>query len=254
MVNTFAIGPNLRLPRFDQWSAGVQHDFGHRIAGNFEWLRKRGTGGLVYQSTGVSGIDDSGLGLTYGVGGNYVLENARVDRYDEAIVSVRQKFGDQYEWMASYTRSSAVSNAVLDINADQPLQVANNFGAMPWDAPNRFLGWAYLPLPWRDWAVAAMVDYRTGFPYSIVDEHGYVQGAVDAQRYPSNFALNLSIERRFVFRGYRLAARIGANNVTAHRNPTAVNNVVGSPEFGTFYGDEGRHFVVRVRFLGRLKQ
>ena len=254
MVNTFAIGRNLRLPRFNEWSAGVQHDFGHRIAGEFEWLRKRGTDGLVYQSTGTTGIGDNGPELSYGLGGNYVLENARVDRYDEAMVSVRQKFGDQYEWMASYTRSSAVSNAVLDINADQPLQVANNFGAMPWDAPNRFLGWAYLPLPWRDWAVAAMVDYRTGFPYSVVDEHGYVQGAVDAQRYLSNFDLNLSIERRFVFRGYRLAARIGANNLTAHRNPTAVNNVVGSPSFGTFYGDEGRHLVVRVRFLGRLKQ
>ena len=252
LVNTFAIGRNLRLPRYNEWSAGVQHDFGHRIAGNFEWLRKRGNGGFVNEAMGTSGIDLGSLGRGYGLGGNYVLQNARVDRYDEAIVSVRQKFGDQYEWMASYTRSKTVSNAVLDINADQPLQVANNFGAMPWDAPNRFLGWAYLPLPWRDWAVAVMVDYRTGFPYSVVNEHGYVQGAVDAQRYSSNFDLNPHIERRFVFRGYRLAARVGMNNVIGHRNPTAVNNILGSPSFGTLYGDEGRHFVLRVRFLGRL--
>ena len=106
--------------------------------------------------------------------------------------------------------------------------------------------------PQYRWAVAAMVDYRTGFPYSVVNEHGYVQGAVDAQRYPSNFDLNPHLERRFVFRGYRLAARVGMNNVTGHRNPTAVNNIVGSPSFGTFYGIEGRHFVVRLRFLGRL--
>ena len=43
--------------------------------------------------------------------------------------------------------SRAVSNAVLDVSVDQPLQVANNFGRMPWDAPNRLLGWGYLPLP-----------------------------------------------------------------------------------------------------------
>jgi hypothetical protein len=254
VVNTFAIGRNLRVPRYEQWTAGVQHDFGHRITGSFEWLRKRGDGGFVYEATKAGAVDLNGPGLSYGFGGNHVLTNARADRYDEAAITVRQTFGEQYGWMASYTRSSAVSNAVLDINVDQPQQVANNFGAMPWDAPNRFLGWAYLPLPWRDWAVATMADYRTGFPYSVVDQHGYVQGQVDSHRYPSNFDWNLHIERRFVYRGYRLALRVGANNLTGHRNPTAVNNVMGSAEFGTFYGDEGRHFVVRVRFLGRPRR
>jgi hypothetical protein len=254
LVNTFAIGPHLRLPRYNEWSAGVQHDFGHRIAGTFEWLRKRGDDGFVYAAAETSGLDTNGLGLSYGFGGNYVLTNARSDRYDEASIMVRQTFGEQYGWMASYTRSRALSNSVLDINADQPLQVANNFGAMPWDAPNRVLGWAYLPLPRRDWAVATMVDYRTGFPYSVVDEHGYVQGGADSHRYPANFDWNLHIEKRFMFRGYRLALRLGANNLTAHRNPTAVDNVTGAATFGTFYGSEGRHFVVRVRFLGRPRR
>jgi hypothetical protein len=30
-----------------------------------------------------------------------------------------------------------------------------------------------------------------------------------------------------------------------------VNNVSGAPGFLEFLGDEGRHFVVRIRFLGR---
>jgi Carboxypeptidase regulatory-like domain len=253
LVNTFGVGRNLRLPRYDQWSAGAQHEFGHRVTANLEWQRKRGSTGFVYAPSGTANVVDvNALALSYGLGGNYVLSNLRVDRYDEASITVRQRLGQQYEWMASYTRSSAISNTVLDINADQPLQVANNFGAMPWDAPNRAMGWAYLPLPWHDWAVAALVDYRTGFPYPVVDQTGAVQGAVDSHRYPSTFDLNLHIERRFVYRGYRLALRVGANNLTAHRNPTAVNNVAGAAAFGTFYGDEGRHFVVRVRFLGRL--
>lgn len=255
LVSTFAIGPGLRLPQYGQWSAGAEHEFAHRVMASIEWLRKRGASGFTYAAEGGTHTADvNPLALSYGFGGNYLLTNARVDRYDEASITVRQTFGDQYGWMASYTRSSAVSNAVLDINVDQPLQVANNFGAMPWDAPNRAMGWAYLPLPWHNWAVAALVDYRTGFPYPVVDQYGVVQGAVDGQRYPSTFDLNLHIERRFAFRGYRLALRLGANNLTGHRNPTAVNNVVGAPEFGSFYGDEGRHFVARVRFLGRVKQ
>jgi len=33
--------------------------------------------------------------------------------------------------------------------------------------------------------------------------------------------------------------------------PATVNNVAGAPQFP---GDEGRHFVVRVRFFGRAAQ
>jgi hypothetical protein len=29
---------------------------------------------------------------------------------------------------------------------------------MPWDAPNRFLGWTYLGLPWKNWSIAALAD------------------------------------------------------------------------------------------------
>jgi len=65
--------------------------------------------------------------------------------------------------------------------------------------------------------------------------------------------LNLAIERTLTLHGYRFALRIGANNMLDRLNPTAVNNVVGSPQFLQFYGGEGRHFVARVRFFGRAR-
>jgi hypothetical protein len=43
------------------------------------------------------------------------------------------------------------------------------------------------------------------------------------------------------------------NNVTDHHNFNVVNNTLGSPNFMTFYGSTGRHFVIRLRWLGRLK-
>ena len=256
LVTTFATGRGLRLPRFVQWSAGADHDFGHGIGGRVEWMRKRGGDGFVYApasgpETPPGGINIQPTGLAYGFGGTYELTNQRHDAYDEVAFTARQSFGDQYGWMASYTRSRAVSNAVLDISVDQPLQVTNNFGAMPWDAPNRLLGWAYLPTPWKNWAVAVLVDFRTGFPFSVTNQSGLVVGAVDAQRYPDNFDLNLHVERRFTFRGYRLGLRLGVNNLTAHRNPTAVNSVIGSPQYLQLFGDEGRHFVIRIRWFGK---
>jgi len=115
------------------------------------------------------------------------------------------------------------------------------------------MGWAYLPVPFagKNWAVALLADWRTGFPFAVLNGNGTVAGAVDSHRYPSNFDFNLHIERRFEFAGYRFALRLGANNLTDHRNPTAVNNVIGSPQYLQFFGDEGRHFVIRVRVFGK---
>jgi hypothetical protein len=69
-----------------------------------------------------------------------------------------------------------------------------------------------------------------------------------------NFDLDLAVERRIILRGYRFALRGGINNLTNSRNPTAVNNIFGSPQFLQFYGYEGRHLVLRVRFFGRAKK
>jgi hypothetical protein len=50
---------------------------------------------------------------------------------------------------------------------------------------------------------------------------------------------------------YRFAVRGGVDNLTNQKNATAVNNVIGSPQYLQFFGNEGRHFVARIRFFGR---
>jgi hypothetical protein len=253
-LTTFVAGGPLKMPRYVNWSASIEHDFGHRLAAKVDWLRKRGRDGFVYAPQSASPVVDlQPQALGYGYGSSYILSNERRDAYDEVAISARQSFSGQYEWFASYVRSRAVSNAVLDVSVDQPIQVLNNTGRMPWDAPNRFLGWGYLPVPFlsKNWAFAYLLDYRTGFPFSVTTDGGVVVGPVDSHRYPTTFDLNLSIERIFTFRGRRFALRAGCNNVTDHVNPTAVNNVIGAPEYLQFFGSEGRHFEFRVRFFGK---
>jgi hypothetical protein len=181
----------------------------------------------------------------------YVLSNLRRDSYNSTEFTAHQTFPGQFEWMASYVRSHALSTAVFNQSIDQPLNVQNNFGPLPWDAPNRFLNWAYFPLPWKKWAISYLIDLRPGFPYTVQDANGNVIGGVDSHRFPVNFDLNLHIERRFEFHGHRFALRAGVNNITDHKNPTAVYNTVGTPQFGQFIGDEGRHAVLRIRFFGK---
>ena len=169
---------------------------------------------------------------------------------------IRQSLAAQFEWMASYTWSRAQSNAVLDLSVDQPLKVTSNLGPLPWDSPHRILSWGYLPvfgIPFmrKDWAISYLLDARSGFPFSIQDDTGAIVGGVNSRRYPFNVDLNLHIERRFTFGGYRFAVRAGINNLTNSRNWTAVNNVIGSTQYLQYYGDEGRHAVLRIRFFGR---
>lgn len=256
-LTTLLPGHNLRLPRSDQFSAGLEHDFGHGISGTVDWLRKRGRDGFVY--TAVPGTTPLNVPIIQSqffpgdVGGSYVLSSVRRDRYDEYSVTIRQSLAKQYVWLASYVHSNATSNAVLDVNIDQTLQLANDFGPVPWDVPNRILSEGYLPMYFKNWAVAYLADWRTGFPFSVVNPANQVVGGVDQRRFASNFDLNAHLERRFGLFHYRFAIRLGANNLTNHRNATAVNNVIGAPDYLHFYGFEGRHVVVRLRLFGRIK-
>lgn len=244
-------GP-LKLPRATNWSLSVDQEVTSHILATFKYLRRRGTDGFDFLNTLAPNGTPSLLPFPNGsVPGIYQLDNLRRDDFDSVQFIVRQTFSGQYEWTASYTRSSAQSNAVLDFNTLTPLQVLADLVPMPWDTPNRFLGSAYLPTPWKNWAVAILVDARTGFPFSAQQPNGLISGPVDSYRYPFNFDLDFAIERMITLRGYRFALRGGVDNLTGARNPTAVINTIGSPQYLTFLGDEGRHFVVRVRFFGR---
>jgi hypothetical protein len=252
-LSTFTIGnAPLVLPRATNWTLAVNHEVSSRVFVTAKYLRRRATDGFAFINTLAPNAPPSLLPLPdAGAAGIYQLTNLRRDDSDSVQVSVHQTLSGQYEWMASYTRSRALSNGVLDPNTAQPLQVLANAVPMPWDAPNRLLAWAYLPLPWKNWAVSVLADMRTGFPFSVRDASGVILGPVDCYRYPMNFDLNIAIERMVILRGYRFALRGGVENLTDQANPTAVNNVTGTPQFLQFLGDEGRHFVVRIRFFGR---
>ncbi len=94
------------------------------------------------------------------------------------------------------------------------------------------------------------MEARDGFPYSVVTDYGATVGEINAYRFPAYFDLDLHLERRLRLGRRMVALRGGFSNITNHRNPTVVNSVLGSPDFLTFYGSQGRHLVFRLRWLG----
>lgn len=237
--------PRLHAPLFRNLSLGVDHQFPHHIRASLSLLRKRGGDGFAYINTLPAPIVAPAAQI-------FNLTNARHDEYDSAQVIVHHAIRGRYEWMASYTRSRARSTAVLDPSLEQTLLLGTeNTGPLPWDAPNRFLSWGYLPTPFKNWAVAYLLEQRSGFPFSIQHDTGELIGAPDTHRFPAYFDLNLHVEWRTHLGKYRFALRGGANNLTDHHNYTVVNNTLESPQFLTFYGSNSRHFVARLRWLGK---
>lgn len=253
-ASVFLRGPGrLKTPRYRNWNAGVEHRFSTDLHARLQYLRRRGENGLMYvNAVGAAGppLDPAAYGAQ-SFEAIYRLANLRRDTYDAIELTLRQTFRKQYEWLASYTRSRSRSNAVVDATIDEPLLVENNAGPMPWDTPNRFLSWGYLPAFREKWAVAYLLEARDGFPFSIQNDQGAVVGRVGQYRYPFFFELNLHLERRFVFHRHKWAFRFGYNNLTNRANPNVVINDITSPRFLSMYGGQRRALNLRLRWLGK---
>jgi hypothetical protein len=239
VVTSFAVDERvLKIPRFTHWSLGVERKMPHSIYLQLQFLEKRGRDGWTFVNQGS------------GLSGNFRLEGLKQDRYDSVEISTRHTFQGNHVFFASYTRSKAHSNAVFDFSIDSLLFSPQAGGPLPWDTPNRFLSWGWMPLPGK-FDLAYSLDWRDGFPFSLVNQNQQLVGAPDSSRFPQYFSLDLQLERRIRLFGFLWALRAGFNDITNRSNPTAVNNNVDSPDFLTYGGITGRALTARIRLLGR---
>ncbi len=239
VVTSFVVDDRmLKIPRFTNWSLGLERRMPHAIYLQLQFLEKRGRDGWTFVNQGG------------GFSGNFQLEGLERDRYDSVEISTRHTFKGGHALFASYTRSRAHSNAVLDFSIDSPLFSPQAGGPLPWDTPNRFLSSGWMPLPWN-FALAYSLDWRDGFPFSLLNQNQQLVGAPDSMRFPEYFSLDLQMERRIRVFGFMWALRAGFNDITNRSNPSVVNNNVDSPDFLTYSGIQGRALTARVRLLGR---
>ncbi|MFB3813668.1 MAG: TonB-dependent receptor domain-containing protein [Terriglobales bacterium] len=232
----------LQQPRSLNWSLGIEHKLPYEVYVRAEFLQKRLTHGQTFVPAG--GPDQ--------LFGDYILTNARENRYDAFTFTARRTFRNVYPMLVSYTRSSARTNAYLDYSADN-IVFGPQFGApLPWDAPNRILAWGWYPFV-KKIDLGYSLEWRDGFPFPIVNENQVVVSKHETQRFPRFFSLSIAGERRFQLAGLFLAFRVTIENLTNQRNPTFVNNNLDSPHFLTFSGLGHRVFTGRIRFLGRSK-
>ena len=239
----------LRAPGLLNWSLALERKLPAAIYFKAGFLEKRGYDGFDYVDEGLlitpSGLPSSGL---------FTLQNGRRDKYDAVTLSFRHTFQQQYPLFFSYTRSKAHSNAVLDSTLDLPFFSPQVPGPLPWDSPNRVQSWGVAPfrLPWiHGLEFEYSFDWRTGYPYNVVNLEQELVGLPGQVRFPDFASLNLHVEKRFHLFGFEWALRAGFNNITNRQDPAVVDNNIDSPTFGAFSNFQHRAFTGRIRFLGR---
>ena len=230
----------LRQPRFTTTSAGWQQKIRRNTLVGLELLARNGYHGFVY-------VDQDPAQP----GGTFLLQDSRKDRYRAATVTLSHIFSEDAEVYGAYTRSRARTNEVLNPGLGSIFFAAQQSAPLAWDAPNRLLTWGWTPTHIWKIQFSYFFEYRTGYPFSVVNLQQQLVGPPNSSRFPAYENLNLALEKKFALRGYLWAARIEMVNALGHQNPNVVVNNIDAPNFGQLSGGQHRAFTARVRFAGR---
>src|SRR5262249_27430875 len=103
-------------------------------------------------------------------GGSLLLQNNRNDRYVAGEFSARHSFNENAQFEVDYTRSRTTTNEALDPTLAQLILATQQAGPLSWDAPDRFVGSGWSPIPVWGLLLSGFVEYRTGFPFSVLNE------------------------------------------------------------------------------------
>lgn len=229
-------------PRSVRWSLQVDQGITEDLIFRVGYLQRNTTNDLI--------IDPIEQGINSGA---LLLSSRGEARYRELQFLVdynRTRFG---KFHISYVFSSAKGdlNTADVISGDFPAFVVrpNEYAPLPFDAPHRLLVYGQINLP-HDIRLAPLFEFRSGFPYSAVNERlEFVGERNQAGRFPKYLSLDAQITKGFdlpFFKNKRIRAGAALFNITNHFNPRDVQNNITSPNFRDFYNSQG--FGVKVKF------
>lgn len=188
--------------------------------------------------------------------GIYQLGNGGSSSYREILVMSRVRLQKNRDLFFSYTRNRSVGDlntfGSFGGNVINPILRKNEYSRLNFDAPNRFLFWGEFGLPFGI-NLSPVIDWRTGFPYSVIDQNQNFVGRRNADnRFPDFFSADVQIFKdiKVGFRGkeYKLRAGVKFFNVTNHFNPRDIQNNLNSSDFGTFYNSVSRKMRFKFEF------
>jgi hypothetical protein len=235
---SYVTAANLRTARSSSWNLSYEHRLTASWSVHASVLERRGSNELM--------VDP----IRTAAGAQLLLESDGSSLYRDAEVGVHFTHAPGFDINATYVRSSSQG----DLNP-----FSNFFGTVLWpivgtdaygpssaDVPHRLLVRGRLST--GRWLMLEIMDWRSGFPYSVVNESLDFVGSRNANRFEDTMRVELGAERRVHVGRFRPWVGLRVNNPFNTFSPSDVQNNLASPAFGTFYNSEYRRWRLIIRF------
>jgi len=236
--------PGNFTPRATTGSIQIEQPVTERLRLRVGYMQTESSGLVILNSSAPDPVTNSAVRLLSGDGQS---------RYAQFEATARMRLDDNRQLFFSYVRSHArgdlndFANYLGSFPA--PIVHANQVADLPGDLPHRFLLWGAVKLP-AGFRISPLFEYRTGFPYSAVDEFQHYSGPPNSHRFPNFLSLDARLSKDIqVNAKYAVRLSLSSYNLTGHFNPEAVRWNVADPAYGLFFGQRGRRFTADFDIL-----
>ena len=282
---------DMRAPRTDEYSIGVDREITRGLAAAVAYVRKRGTDfigwmdiGGVYREEQQPVADGTSLPVfvltTSTAGQRFLLTNPTGYslEYDGLVIALEKRHSSGWQAFGSYTysqtrgllassgtgaaaaQSSTVALPTAPIGRD-PNELTNARGRLPNDRPHMFRVMATTVLPRTAVAVAANLQHYSGKPWAASVQRALPQGNVrilieppGTRRLSAQTLLDLRVSRAFQLPGAQVEVLLDVLNAL---NDTAAEGLATDNYVSATFGEptvfmDPRRVMLAVRLqLGR---
>jgi hypothetical protein len=230
---------NLQTPRSRTWDIGYDQRLNKQWSFHVAGVQRSGSHELILEPEQV--------------GGAATLELSSEGRSNYRGVEVGMHFsrGPNADLNVTYARSSAAGDLNTLTNYFDTILVPvvgqNAYAPANADVPNRLMARGRV-MPTPRWLLLGIFDWRSGLPYSVVNEALDYVGPRNDRRFPTYLRLEVGAERRFKILKFQPWIGMRVWNALNSFLPTDVQNNIASPAFGSLYNSEYRQFRIQVRF------
>jgi hypothetical protein len=209
------------------------------ITGNIEWDQRFGRRFLLKVNYLQRGGGDEFVLEPDHASGEIRLLSTGTSSYRELELTTRYLGGERRDITVSYVRSHGTANLN---NYDQfygnirnPILRADQHNLIPTDVPNRLLVRGTIGFPGK-WDFAPVLEMRSGFPWSAVNEYyDFVGERNRAGRLSRVNTLDFQLSRPWQFGKYRFRAGIKVYNIFGSLAERDVQTNITSPDYGRFF-------------------
>jgi hypothetical protein len=219
------LGPDLRTPEAGVGNIEWNQRFRRRMLLKLEFMRRTGSHEWIVTP------DTAARALRLG--------NSGESLYRELEVTTRYLGGERRDLTLSYVWAKGTADLN---NYDQfygnlrnPIIRPNENSLIPTDVRHRLVVRGTIGLPGQ-WDFAPVIELRSGFPWSAVDEfQDFVGSRNRAGRLPAVHTLDFQLSRPWRFRKYRFRAGLKVYNAFGASAERDVQSNITSPDYGRFF-------------------